>query len=76
MLQSTSVMARNGSKEPSHVSTTTRPTLGLFFIALGFLLSLVSFPAWPTRVLPFQHVINTMVGIMLGDSCSVLALMY
>ena len=45
---------------------TSKITLSAFFIALGFVLSLVSFPIGPTRVFPFQHMINALVGIMLG----------
>jgi len=40
--------------------------LSAFFIALGFVLSGVSFPIGPTRIFPFQHTINVVVGIMLG----------
>jgi energy coupling factor transporter S component ThiW len=45
---------------------TTKVTLSSFFIALGFVLSLVSFPIGPTRIFPFQHMINVIVAIMLG----------
>jgi len=57
---------RNRSKNSSHQVTTTKVALSAFFIALGFVLSLVSFPVGPTRVFPFQHMINGLVGIMLG----------
>ncbi len=45
---------------------TTKITLSSFFIALGFVLSLVSFPIGPTRIFPFQHMINAIVAILLG----------
>lgn len=35
-------------------------------------MSLVSFPVGPTRVFPFQHMINVLVGIMLGPLYAVL----
>jgi energy coupling factor transporter S component ThiW len=46
--------------------------LSAFFIALGFVLSLVSFPIGPTRIFPFQHTINALVGIMLGPWYAIL----
>ncbi|HKM78841.1 MAG TPA: energy coupling factor transporter S component ThiW [Candidatus Bathyarchaeia archaeon] len=49
---------------------TTKVTLSSFFIALGFVLSLVSFPIGPTRIFPFQHMINVIVAIMLGPFCA------
>lgn len=66
MSRSTRVSRRIESKAPRRVSSTTRMALASFFIALGFVLSLVSFPVGPTRVFPFQHMINALVGIMLG----------
>ncbi len=49
-----------------------RIALSAFFIALGFVLSLVSFPIGPTRVFPFQHMINALVAIMLGPLYAIL----
>jgi energy coupling factor transporter S component ThiW len=57
---------RNRRNDSSHHVTTTKAALSAFFIALGFVLSLVSFPIGPTRVFPFQHMINALVAIMLG----------
>lgn len=58
---------RNRSKNSSHHVTTTKVALSAFFIALGFVLSpLVSFPFGSTKVFPIQHMINALVGIMLG----------
>ena len=56
------------SRSRIHVrqSVAIKVTLSAFFVALGFVLSLVSFPIGPTRVFPFQHMINAIVGIMLG----------
>ena len=54
------------TKKSSRQIITTKVTLSSFFIALGFVLSLVSFPIGPTRIFPFQHMINVIVAIMLG----------
>ena len=57
---------RKSTKAKPRKVLTTKVTLTAFFIALGFILSLVSFPIGPTRIFPFQHMINVIVGIMLG----------
>lgn len=54
------------TKKSRRQNITTKVTLSSFFIALGFVLSLVSFPIGPTRIFPFQHMINVIVAIMLG----------
>jgi energy coupling factor transporter S component ThiW len=54
------------SKKSRRQIITTKVTLSAFFIALGFVLSLISFPIGPTRIFPFQHMINAIVAIMLG----------
>jgi energy coupling factor transporter S component ThiW len=58
--------SRKAETKTRSAQVTTKVTLCAFFIALGFVLSLVSFPIGPTRVFPFQHMINVIVGIMLG----------
>lgn len=64
MQRSTNLVRQSGVA--ARRSTAIKVTLSAFFIALGFVLSLVSFPIGPTRVFPFQHMINVIVGIMLG----------
>lgn len=63
-MQSSKDSVRN-KKNRSRVIT-TKITLSAFFIALGFVLSLVSFPIGPTRIFPFQHMLNAIVAIILG----------
>ncbi len=42
------------------------------FIALGFVLSVVSIPVGPAKVLPFQHMINVLAGVLMGPWYAVL----
>lgn len=48
------------------VPVTRRVALAVAFIALGAALGAFSFPIGPARVAPFQHMINVLVGVMLG----------
>lgn len=48
------------------VPVTRRVALAVAFIALGAALGAFSFPIGPARVAPFQHMINVLIGIMLG----------
>lgn len=50
------------------LSSSRRVVLSAFLIALGFLLSFFpgSIPIGPTRVFPFQHMINAVAGVILG----------
>jgi energy-coupling factor transport system ATP-binding protein len=43
-----------------------RVALDVGFVALGVALSVFSFPIGPARVFPFQHMINVLVGVLLG----------
>lgn len=63
----------NGSnynnKKIIHLKTPTyRLVLSSIFVALGVSLSVFpgAFPVGPTKVFPFQHMINVMAGILLG----------
>jgi energy coupling factor transporter S component ThiW len=47
-------------------SPTRRLTLAGLFAALAVLLSLFAVPVGGARVLPFQHAINAVAGVMLG----------
>ncbi len=48
------------------VPVTRRVALAVAFIALGVALGAFSFPIGPARVAPFQHMINVLIGVMLG----------
>lgn len=65
MLKSNQSVRRASKASSQHIQT-TKVVLSAFLIALGFVLSLVSFPVGPTRVFPFQHMINAIAGIMVG----------
>jgi len=43
-----------------------RVALNVGFVALGVALSTFSIPIGPARVFPFQHMINVLVGILVG----------
>ncbi len=43
-----------------------RVALNVGFIALGVVLSTFSIPIGPARVFPFQHMINVLVGVLVG----------
>lgn len=43
-----------------------RVALNVGFVALGVALSAFSIPVGPAKVLPFQHMINVLVGILVG----------
>lgn len=43
-----------------------RAALDVGFVALGVVLSVFSFPIGPARVFPFQHMINVLVGVLVG----------
>lgn len=45
---------------------TRRVALAVAFIALGAALGAFSFPLGPARVAPFQHMLNVIMGVMLG----------
>lgn len=47
-------------------------TFSIVLIALGVALSLFIFPVGPTRLFPFQHMINAIAGIFLGPWYAVL----
>jgi len=58
-----------GNKKIIHLKTPTyRLVLSSIFVALGVSLSIFpgAFPAGPTKVFPFQHMINVVAGILLG----------
>ncbi len=59
----------NKNKKIIYPGTPTyRIVLASIFVALGVALSIFpgAFPLGPTRVFPFQHMINVVAGIMLG----------
>lgn len=49
-----------------------RLALAAVFVALGTVLSVVSIPAGPAKVFPFQHMINVLTGVLLGPWYAVL----
>lgn len=51
-------------------NTTRRLVFSSLMIALGFTLSVFpgSVPVGPTRIFPFQHMINVLTGILLGPA--------
>ncbi|HKH76015.1 MAG TPA: energy coupling factor transporter S component ThiW [Rubrobacteraceae bacterium] len=60
-------MARPAAHDDGQrTSTTRRLTLAGLFAALAVLLSLFAVPVGGARVLPFQHAINAVAGVMLG----------
>jgi energy coupling factor transporter S component ThiW len=53
-------------EDGQRTSPTRRLTLAGLFAALAVLLSLFAVPVGGARVLPFQHAINAVAGVMLG----------
>ena len=49
-----------------------RVALDIGFVALGVALSTFSVPIGPAKVFPFQHMINVLVGILVGPLDAVL----
>jgi energy coupling factor transporter S component ThiW len=49
-----------------------RVALDVGFVALGVALSTFSFPIGPAKVFPFQHMINVLVGVLVGPRDAVL----
>jgi energy coupling factor transporter S component ThiW len=49
-----------------------RVALNVGFVALGVALSTFSIPIGPARVFPFQHMINVLVGVLVGPWDAVL----
>ena len=54
------------TSQARRVPVTRRVALAVAFIALGVALGAFSFPIGPARVAPFQHMINVLIGVMIG----------
>lgn len=62
-------VSNNNSKKIIHLNTPTyRLVLSSILVALGVSLSIFpgAYPIGPTKVFPFQHMINVVAGILLG----------
>lgn len=62
-------ISNHNSKKIIHLKTPTyQLVLSSIFVALGVSLSIFpgAFPIGPTKVFPFQHMINVVAGILLG----------
>jgi len=55
------------------VTDMKRLVLTALFAALAVLLSGIHFPVGPTKVFPFQHMVNVLAGIMIGPWYGALA---
>lgn len=55
------------------VTDMKRLVLTALFAALAVLLSGIHFPVGPTKVFPFQHMVNALAGIMIGPWYGALA---
>ncbi len=58
--------------ERGDLPASQRLALSAVFVALGTVLSVVSIPAGPAKVFPFQHMINVLSGVLLGPWYAVL----
>ncbi len=71
------IMASSSSMEWMNkgISRSKRVSILSIFIALGVILSVYpgSIPVGPTKILPSQHMINVILGIMLGPGYAVFA---
>jgi energy coupling factor transporter S component ThiW len=55
------------------INRTRKIVLTGLFAALAVLLSGIHFPVGPTKVFPFQHMVNALAGVLIGPWCGALA---